>query len=234
MESLRSRVAEIEAALQEWAAAELELQRRLAAYHLKCELARQRLRDLTAQVSRTQYALRLAQDRAKSAEARTAASAQALAACEQRLADAISDRARLGERVERELALRSLAEDTLEERTAREAKFEERLKSLAGGLESGIATLSERLASGWDASRQDGEHLLFYVTAAGYEIAVAGGPPPEPNAVVDIAPHGLGLVAKLGPSPLPGDRRWCAYVVPSTAPIPENGCDRGCCNRDCC
>ena len=56
-------------------------------------------------------------------------------------------------------------------------------------------------------------HLVFVWTPHGYGLDVADGPAPEPGARVDV--DGVErVVAKLGPSPLPGDERRCVYLAP--------------------
>jgi hypothetical protein len=52
-------------------------------------------------------------------------------------------------------------------------------------------------------------HLLFVPTAKGYRLAEAAGPAPTPGTVT-----AAGLVTKVGRSPLPGDARVCAYLLP--------------------
>jgi hypothetical protein len=56
-------------------------------------------------------------------------------------------------------------------------------------------------------------HLVFLWTPHGYGLDVADGPAPRVGARVPV--DGVErLVAKLGPSPLPGDERRCAYLEP--------------------
>lgn len=56
-------------------------------------------------------------------------------------------------------------------------------------------------------------HLLFVPTTDGYLLVEREGPPPPLSGEVE-APElpGLFVVAKLAPSPLPNDRRPCAYL----------------------
>ena len=54
-------------------------------------------------------------------------------------------------------------------------------------------------------------HLLFVWTTRGYELRERDGDPPEPGSTVEEDGRSL-HVAKVGPSPLPGDPRPCAYV----------------------
>jgi hypothetical protein len=55
-------------------------------------------------------------------------------------------------------------------------------------------------------------HLLFVWKTSGYELREEAGDPPAVGAEVeaDGAPM---RVTKVGPSPLPGDKRECAYLV---------------------
>lgn len=52
-------------------------------------------------------------------------------------------------------------------------------------------------------------HLLFIPTPDGYRLAEAAGPAPAPGTAM-----AAGVVARIGVSPLPGDRRRCAYLLP--------------------
>ncbi len=55
-------------------------------------------------------------------------------------------------------------------------------------------------------------HLLFVWKPSGYELVEQPGEPPAVGAEVER--DGLTFrVAKVAPSPLPGDRRACAYLV---------------------
>jgi len=59
-------------------------------------------------------------------------------------------------------------------------------------------------------------HLLFIATPAGYSLAEQDGPPPRPGDRIEIPGQATSfLVVKLGPSPLPNDRRRCAYLEPT-------------------
>jgi hypothetical protein len=55
-------------------------------------------------------------------------------------------------------------------------------------------------------------HLLFVWKTSGYELREQGGDVPSVGAVVEL--DGVPLrVAKVAPSPLPGDKRPCAYLA---------------------
>lgn len=54
-------------------------------------------------------------------------------------------------------------------------------------------------------------HLLFVWKTSGYELVERDGEPPAVGSEVDLDGRLL-RVTKLGPSPLPGDRRACAYL----------------------
>jgi hypothetical protein len=58
-------------------------------------------------------------------------------------------------------------------------------------------------------------HLRFVSTPSGYVLMEAEGRAPSPGSTVAL-PEELGpfLVLRLGPSPLPNDRRTCAYLAP--------------------
>jgi hypothetical protein len=56
------------------------------------------------------------------------------------------------------------------------------------------------------------EHLLFVWKPSGYELREQPGDVPAVGAEIDE--DGVRLrVTKVAPSPLPGDRRECAYLV---------------------
>ena len=57
-------------------------------------------------------------------------------------------------------------------------------------------------------------HLLFLPRGHGYELVEREGVAPDAGAEVQL--EGRFLVTKVGPSPLPGDERRCAYLVPAT------------------
>jgi hypothetical protein len=58
----------------------------------------------------------------------------------------------------------------------------------------------------------EGTYLLFVWTPQGYELREQQGELPEPGAEIDVGEQRL-RVAKVAPSPLPGDSRLCAYVM---------------------
>jgi hypothetical protein len=55
------------------------------------------------------------------------------------------------------------------------------------------------------------QHLLFIWKPSGYELVEQDGDPPAVGAQVEFEGKPL-RVTKLAPSPLPGDRRVCAYL----------------------
>jgi hypothetical protein len=55
-------------------------------------------------------------------------------------------------------------------------------------------------------------HLLFVWKTSGYELREEPGEPPAVGTVVEQDGRHL-QVAKVGPSPLPGDKRECAYLA---------------------
>ena len=54
-------------------------------------------------------------------------------------------------------------------------------------------------------------HLLFVWKASGYELRERDGDAPTPGTQLE-EDEGRYVVSKLGPSPLPGDDRVCAYL----------------------
>jgi hypothetical protein len=57
-------------------------------------------------------------------------------------------------------------------------------------------------------------YLLFVAKTSGYELREQDGDPPLLGAEVEQDGQRL-RVAKIAPSPLPGDKRACAYLVRS-------------------
>jgi hypothetical protein len=56
------------------------------------------------------------------------------------------------------------------------------------------------------------EYLLFAWSPGGYELRERDGELPEIGAELEDNGHEL-VVTKIGPSPLPGDSRPCAYTA---------------------
>lgn len=54
-------------------------------------------------------------------------------------------------------------------------------------------------------------HLLFVPRGRGYELLEREGAAPEVGSEIELG--GRFLVLKVGPSPLPGDERRCAFVI---------------------
>ena len=55
------------------------------------------------------------------------------------------------------------------------------------------------------------KHLLFVWKPTGYELRERDGDLPSVGSVLDVE-EGRMLVTRVGPSPLPGDDRRCAYL----------------------
>ena len=59
----------------------------------------------------------------------------------------------------------------------------------------------------------DGRYLLFVTKPTRYDLREREGEPPQVGQEVDEG-DGRMRVTKVAPSPLPGDSRRCAYLVP--------------------
>lgn len=57
-------------------------------------------------------------------------------------------------------------------------------------------------------------YLLFVWSAQGYTLEERPGDPPQPGSEVEDRERRY-RVTKLAPSPLPGDRRRCVYLLPT-------------------
>ena len=66
-------------------------------------------------------------------------------------------------------------------------------------------------AMGDENGQQPQGHLLFVWTPAGYELVERDGELPGVGDEVEVNER-RGRVTKIGPSPLPGDSRRCAYL----------------------
>jgi hypothetical protein len=79
-------------------------------------------------------------------------------------------------------------------------------------LRESVADAEAELEShGLDGEEPDPGHILFVWSPAGYTLLGRAGPPPPVGSEVGVS-GGRRLVVKLGPSPLPGDARRCAYL----------------------
>ena len=65
----------------------------------------------------------------------------------------------------------------------------------------------------WTGTGQRG-YLLFVWSVAGYELVEQPGEPPQVGAEIEDGERRY-RVTKIAPSPLPGDARRCAYLLPS-------------------
>jgi hypothetical protein len=66
---------------------------------------------------------------------------------------------------------------------------------------------------GHDGGVSGGGYLLFVWRPTGYRLEEREGSPPPVGGEVELA-EGAQRVGKIGPSPLPGDPRPCAYLQP--------------------
>ena len=63
-----------------------------------------------------------------------------------------------------------------------------------------------------DENGNQPRHLLFVWKPSGYELVERDGEPPALGEAIDVDGR-TERVAKIGPSPLPGDPRPCAYLI---------------------
>jgi hypothetical protein len=61
------------------------------------------------------------------------------------------------------------------------------------------------------------KHCLFVSKPTGYELVERDGAPPAIGSAVELDDQSRWMVNRIGPSPLPQDRRPCAYLLPSTS-----------------
>ena len=55
-------------------------------------------------------------------------------------------------------------------------------------------------------------HVVFVSKPTGYELVEREGEPPAVGSLVDLDGQGRWFVSRIGTSPLPQDRRPCAYL----------------------
>lgn len=58
-------------------------------------------------------------------------------------------------------------------------------------------------------------YCLFVSKPTGYELVDREGEPPPVGSVVELDGQGRFIVNRVGTSPLPQDRRRCAYLLPT-------------------
>jgi hypothetical protein len=64
-----------------------------------------------------------------------------------------------------------------------------------------------------NGGRDQSGYLLFVWSPSGWTMQERDGEAPTPGSTVEDGDRVL-RISKLGPSPLPGDRRRCAYTLP--------------------
>jgi hypothetical protein len=64
----------------------------------------------------------------------------------------------------------------------------------------------------------DQQHLLFVSKPTGYELMAREGDPPAVGSSIELdGQQGRWYVSRVSPSPLPSDKRPCAYLQPTTS-----------------
>ena len=119
-------------------------------------------------------------------------------------------------RAEAELAEIRPLTDRLEATESELSECARLLEKVSSGLEDAKLQLGER-----DYDADPSRHLVFMPAEGVYSLAELPGPAPKSGA--DASVDGVGYrVSRVGPSPLPDDRRRCAYleVTPSDL-VPE-------------
>jgi hypothetical protein len=130
------------------------------------------------------------------------------------LAEHLSTGAKLGEvLVERGWLTPSQLEWLLEEQAATAATAE--MENDARGIELLRTRVAEAEAELSPAHEEPDElelgHVLFVWNPSGYALLSRAGEPPPVGSEVGIS-GGSRVVTKIGPSPLPGDPRLCAFL----------------------
>jgi chromosome segregation ATPase len=120
--------------------------------------------------------------------------------------------------VDQEVELARLAAELLEQERLLDAERE----SVAAGREElsrAVATVSSglRLPRRDAAPELDAASHILYLTGDGYRMVERDGLAPTIDTHVEVDGRGF-VVTRVGCSPLPGDRRACAYLEPAGAP----------------
>ncbi len=244
LETLRLRVAQIEAELRERSTREGALQARAVRAEADVAATQQELHDLFGRVAATEEAHERERKRGDAAEAQVSASVHARAELERLLAEQTATLERLRAQLEHERALRARAEQEaarLREDVDRDPPaplwkqiatqldllegLAHRRLDLREGLAHRVEQALNRLPSlrlvpppaEAEAQAEEG-YLCFLPAPSGHELIELHGPPPALGAVVDLGDDRLGEVVKLAGSPLPHDRRRCAYLLPIARP----------------
>jgi len=108
----------------------------------------------------------------------------------------------------------------LDEWTKRVGRLQEELRTAQAAIASRDARIAElsalRLVENGPPPPPEppSRHLVFLRAGAGYELREAEGPPPDAGDELEPAPGERYVVVKVGASPLPRDRRPCAFVEP--------------------
>jgi hypothetical protein len=235
LETLRLRVAQIEAELRERSTRESALQTRAMRAEADLAATQQELQDLVGRVAATEEAHERERTRGDAAEAQAAAGSDARAELEGQLAERTATLERLRAQLEQERVLRAQAQQEaarLREDVATDppaplwkqiAAQLDLLEGLAHRVEQALNRLpSLRLVPppAEPEEQADEQHLCFLPATSGHELIELDGPPPALGAVVDLGDGRLGEVVKLAGSPLPHDRRRCAYLLPIARPSP--------------
>ena len=79
-------------------------------------------------------------------------------------------------------------------------------------LRSRLAAIEATPAPPAPEPPDNGPHVLFVPRNGGYELVERNGPAPARGATVE-ADGAVYVVAKVGPSPRPGEQRTCVYLV---------------------
>jgi len=94
------------------------------------------------------------------------------------------------------------------------------------GLLAQAATAPEATVEPETPREHIGGHVLFVASTAGYRLLDRDGvPPARGDALVLDGAGAVAVVLRLGPSPLPGDRRRCAFVERQERVGPERSFD---------
>lgn len=73
--------------------------------------------------------------------------------------------------------------------------------------------MSEQVPAESDGQVQGQGHVLFVSKPTGYELFPRDGEPPAVGSVVELdGQEGRWFVSRVSPSPLPQDKRRCAYL----------------------
>lgn len=90
-----------------------------------------------------------------------------------------------------------------------------------GHLNDMAPRFEQRLPGDEGSADEETDHICVFATTDGYDLVERLGAAPRVGSVLELDEGQYGEVVKVARSPLPQDRRRCAYLLPVAAPMEE-------------